>query len=331
MGQPLNAPFPKKFKPIFNYCPVIVSTNYKGGVGKTLSSRVLGQGIADPNFAWFAQDKPVLILDFDPQGNTSMRWGLLEPVPDDPYGSLKPIPHPELLGEEPNYSSVCDPWLGIIEAAREGSAFDNAMFSPVPYRTSNPMIHVLPADERLMREAQQLGKDYVPFLGQMLLNWLRSPEVAAKYSAVIIDTAPSKSNLIDAALTAATHVYIPFVPEPQSAEGVLSIIAYVSRFAQMRAAHDPLHLIGLLPNMVRRTQLHNNYLRALENEVVGKYMMTVRLNDRITYAETDSADGLPEAVTDLGDSNIAVEAKQFIRYVLERVCETSASNFPRVA
>lgn len=331
MGLPQNAPFPKKFSPLFNYVPVIVSTNYKGGVGKTLSSRVLAQGITDPNFAWFSQDKPVLVLDFDPQGNTSMRWGLLQPVPDDLYGALMPIPHPDLADETPNYSSVCDPWVGIIEAAKEKKTFDGSMVMPLPYETSNPMIHVLPADERLMRAAQQLGEEYVPYLSQMLLHWLRSPELTQKYSAVIIDTAPSKSHLIDAALMVATHVYIPFVPEPQSAEGVLSIIAYVSRFAAMRNQHDPLHLIGLLPNMVRRTQLHSNYLKALTDEVVGEYMMPVKLADRISYAETDSAGTTPGAVTDLIDSNIAVEAKHFIRYVLERVCVTSATNYPRAA
>ncbi|MCS8413192.1 ParA family protein [Pseudomonas aeruginosa] len=333
MGLPLNAPFPKKFQPVFSYCPVIVSTNYKGGVGKTLSSRVLAQGIADPVFAWFAQTKPVLILDFDPQGNSSLRWDLLQPDPNDEFGSLIPIPHPELMDESPNYSSVCDLWQVVLEKARDGAEFTGEMITPVPYQTSNPMIHVLPADERLMRQAQQLNDKYAPFLGSMLLNWLRSPEVAAKYSAVIIDTAPSKSHLIDAALTAATHVYIPFVPEPQSAEGVLSIIAYVSRFAAQRQAHDPLNLIGLLPNLVeKKTRLHRAYLKALETQVVGqKYMMPVKLERRIAYAETDSANTSPTAVTDLVDSTIATEAKRFIRYVLERVCETSATNFPRAA
>lgn len=88
-----------------------------------------------------------------------------------------------------------------------------------------------------------------------------------------------------------------------------------------------------MPNLVeKKTRLHRAYLKALETQVVGqKYMMPVKLERRIAYAETDSANTSPTAVTDLVDSTIATEAKRFIRYVLERVCETSATNFPRAA
>lgn len=48
MGQSLNAPFPKKFKPIFNYCPVIVSTNYKGGVEKPSAPASLAKALPTP-------------------------------------------------------------------------------------------------------------------------------------------------------------------------------------------------------------------------------------------------------------------------------------------
>lgn len=294
--------------------PVIVSTNHKGGVGKTTSSRVLAQSLAE--MPEFTQGKPILVIDLDPQGNTSRRWQLLDAINEGPdEGSYMPKPHPALADTTPNYSSVCDLWLNLLD---EGEAL-----MPEPYETNNPMIHVVPAYERLMFEAIALPKTDRPKLGAAMRSWLRSKEIADKYSCVIVDTQPSKTPLIDAALMAATHVYVPFIPEPQAVDGVFSIVSYLYHQSKQRGLDVPLEILGLLPNLVQNTRLHNVQLKKLEklgaHPVFGRYLMPVKLSRRIGYAETDDWESNPDQVTDLEGTNIQLEARKFARHIASRL------------
>lgn len=293
--------------------PVIVSTNYKGGVGKTTTSRVLAQGIAsDPEIN---KGKPVLIIDLDPQANTTRRWKLNTVLPD---GMVVPIPHPELRDQATSYSSICDLWLHLIGAGDP--------VAPLPYETTNPLIHIVPAHEELMSEAMLVAREKRPVLGAMLRNWLRSPELAESYCCVIIDTQPSKSPLIDAALVAATHGYIPFMPEPQAVEGVMSMITYFVRFSRQRGSDIPLRFLGLLPNMVQNTRIHNLYLHDLSKEPsYGKFLMPVSIRRRIAYAETDSHANTPGQVTDIVGSDIDIEARRFVKYLWGEVMKDAAA------
>lgn len=300
--------------------PCIVSCNYKGGVGKTTTSRVLAQALAlDKSFT---KGKPILVIDLDPQGNTSRRWQLLH---TDFNGSSYPIAHPDLDDSAPNYSSVCDLWLPLVTTAgwSDGSDVEPESLVPLPYETANKMIHVVPAHEEQMAYAMTVPMAERPLLGFALRQWLRSDEVKEAYSCVIIDTQPSKSSLIDAALAAATHVYVPFVPEPQSIEGVFSILSYIFLQQQIRGSDVPLTMLGLFPNMVTDTMLHRAHLDALKKDsVFSKYLMPVRFGRRIAYSETDDYRNTPEQVTDLTNARISEEARLFARYIVKRLSES---------
>lgn len=289
--------------------PVIAPFNYKGGVGKTLTGRVLGQTLAE--MPEFNRGKPVLFIDMDPQGNTSKRWRALRPYPD---GTMLPIDHPALADEEDRTSSVCDVWLEILTNSK------NVL--PVPYETSHPLIHVVPAHEVLMAKAMRLDEATALKLGTNLCNWLRSPEMAEKYCCAIIDTQPSKTNLVDAALRVATHAYIPFIPEPQSVEGVYSMISYLVQKRDLRGTDVSLEFLGLLPNQVRKTSLHSSQMKALQkNKEFVKHLLPVKLTQRTAYAETDDYRTRPETVTIAKGSNIEVEAKRFVKLIVNRLTE----------
>jgi chromosome partitioning protein len=295
---------------IFTHVPVLVPTNYKGGVGKTLTGRVAGQAMTE--MPTFHRGRPVLFIDLDPQGNTSRRYRLLKVLPD---GISVPIDHPHL--EQGESSSVCDLWLNILTG--------NEDLAPEPYPTADPMIHVIPAHEMLMGKAMRMDEDRAGILGTNLRKWLRQPGLVEKYCCVIIDTQPSKTNLIDAALKAATHAYIPFNPEPQSIEGLYSIISYIFAQRDLRGNDVPLHMIGLLPNDVLRTTLHSIHMKALrDHKTFSKFLMPVKLNHRIAYAETDDWRNRPDNVTTAKGSTIEREARKYAEYLVKRILEDAA-------
>jgi chromosome partitioning protein len=294
--------------------PVIAPTNYKGGVGKTTSGRVLGQEFA--LMPEVNKGKPVLFIDLDPQANTSKRWKLMRVLPS---GDCVPVPHPGIDNGENSGSSICDLWLDLLKN-KDGTPVGSAMH-PVPYATSNPLIHVVPANELLMAKAMRLDEDPAKKLGSRLRAWLRDPEIADQYCCVIIDTQPSKTNLIDAALKAATHAYIPFNPEPQAVEGLYSMVSYLA--LQERSGDIPLKILGLLPNEVRKNvRLHTKHLKLLADDpVFKKYLMPVKLFDRIQYAESDDWRNSPETVSSVDGADITVEVQKFARFVAKKLTE----------
>lgn len=297
--------------------PRVLSSIFKGGTGKTTTARVLAQAIAgDPKLCG---GKPVLMIDLDPQGNTSRRFQLLEPRED---GMSVPIPHPVLvkeneannggMSEDELRSSVCDVWRGMLGEGEE--------WAPEPYPTSNPMIHVAPANEPQLLKMMTTPEDKHILIGQKLRAWLCSEEVQSTYSYIIIDTAPGKSALNEAALYAASHCYIPFIPEPQAMEGAISMFSYIFKAQGRRPADDPLELLGFLPNMVMRTRLHRELLKDFENmPMLGKQLMPVMLRRRTAYAETDLAASNPDQVTGNSVNATSIEATRFAKYIVNKI------------
>lgn len=295
--------------------PVIVSTNHKGGVGKTTTSRALTQTLADMKD--FTNGKPILVIDLDPQGNTSSRWKAITVGAD---GTNIPVQHPALVGQDPDYSSICDLWLDMIIPGAEG-------LEPEPYPTYNPMVHVVPVHETQMLEIEAIPRGDRERMAGVMINWLRSDHIAEKYSCVIIDTQPSKNTpLNEVAILSATHVYIPFVPEPQSIQGVFSIISKLNSLQRHPIDNVQLEILGFLPNQVQRTTLHRQHMKVLTSSpVFEEYLMPVQLRRRIGYSETDDWRNLPDKVTDLKGSDIEVEVFKFASYVAKRIKASQTS------
>lgn len=263
--------------------PVIAAVNIKGGVGKTTTSLYLAQALAQDKM--FNKNKPILIIDLDPQSYMSRHWKLIRKNKID--GSSYPVTNPELNGYTPEYSSICDLWLTILNENGLNDLDESVV--PIPYDTDSELIHVVPAHETLMSLAASIslsGLQERPALGYAIRDWLRSDDIKDKYSCVIIDTPPGKSALVEAALSAATAVYIPFVPEPQPICGVLSTISYIALQQEKRRSDAPLKILGLLPNMVSNTILHTMYLKEFRNNsVLGPLIMPLQFSHSIRYMD----------------------------------------------
>lgn len=285
----------------------------KGGVGKTLTSRIFAESVAlhiCPKLT--TANNRVLVIDLDPQCNMSSRYLKMERsemMPNDLRSPYIPPMHPELekvSPSTPSYSAVTD----ILFSDRD----------PIPYETDIPHLDVVPAwgagIDQIARFESGSGHDVMAM--ERMKEWLSSPEVSAKYCLVIIDTAPALNLLTSMALRSATHVYIPYKPEPQGMQGVSVMLDVISTEAlDVRAPNDPLRLLGILPNAVdKRTTLHRDFLQYFQdNDELREYVTNCFFSDlKAHYAESDYVGRQPgDLLNSHPDSKVFLEVSAAVR------------------
>jgi chromosome partitioning protein len=161
---------------------IISFANNKGGVGKTTSALSVAHTL-------HKQGKRVLLIDADPQANTSKTFAVDHPLPG--------------LG------ALLDGKVSLTEVADEIS----------------PGFHLLRSGGDLARQEKVLGSqpDYVFALREMLA----SAGDVADY--VVIDTPPNLGPLTVASLVASHDVFIPLKPEFFANEGMAALMDMVVR------------------------------------------------------------------------------------------------------
>lgn len=155
---------------------VVAIANQKGGVGKSTTAINLGAGLA-------FQGERVLIIDLDPQGNTSSGLGIDR---------------------------------GLIEMSTYDILVDEAPVSEVLEPTSVRGLHVVPATIELAGAEIEL----VSMFSRELRLRKALDDVAEEYNFVLIDCPPSLGLLTINGLAAADEVLIPIQCEYYALEGV---------------------------------------------------------------------------------------------------------------
>ncbi len=182
---------------------IIAITNQKGGVGKTTTAVNLSAMLAE-------KGKKVLMVDLDPQGNTTSGLGC----------SVKD-------GE-----SVYDALMG------------RSNLKDCIRKTAVKKLRLIGADIRLAgAEVELVGVDRREFYLKTLLGPVRE-----EYDFILIDCPPSLSLLTINALTAADSVLIPIQCEYYALEGVTSLMNTVSRVRKTVNPH--LDIEGVLLTML---------------------------------------------------------------------------------
>ncbi len=181
----------------------IAIVNQKGGVGKTTTTVNLGASLA-------LLGNRVLIVDIDPQGNTTSGFGIDKRALEQDVYSV-------LLADVP------------VAEAIVASGVPNLDLLPATLGLAGAEIELVAVPERETRLRSGLGG------------------LAARYDYVLIDCPPSLGLLTLNALTAADEVVIPVQAEYYALEGLSQLTQVVER---VRAALNPrLRISGVLVTM----------------------------------------------------------------------------------
>ena len=230
---------------------VIAVANQKGGVGKTTTTMNLGASLA-------ASKRRALLLDLDPQGNTTTGSGVDK-------RSLALSTYDVLMGE----ASLEEAMVSIEEG---GYA-------------------LLPSNGDLTgAEVGLLGE-----IGRELRLRRALEGVRARYDYVLIDCPPALNMLTINALVAADAVMIPMQCEYYALEGLSALLDTVKK---IRAFLNPrLHVHGLLRTMCdSRNNLSNQVSQQLVRHFGSKVYATV-VPRNVRLAEAPSH-GLPALLYD---------------------------------
>ncbi len=159
---------------------IIAIANQKGGVGKTTTSINLSACIA-------AKGKQVLVIDIDPQGNTTSGYGIEK-------NELENTIYELILGD----CSIEDCILKEIF----------------------PNISILPSNVNLAAaEIELIGVEKKEYILKNEVDWVKD-----RYDFIIIDCPPSLSLLTVNAMTTADAVLVPIQCEYYALEGLSQLI-----------------------------------------------------------------------------------------------------------
>lgn len=182
---------------------IIALSNQKGGVGKTTTALNLATGLA-------ACGKRVLVIDFDPQGNTSTGFGV------------------EKANVEKNSYSLL---------------MGKSSLEEVIHKTEIPNLDVVPSTIHLSGAEVEL----VPVMARERRLKDALSGVHGHYDYVFIDCAPSLGLLTLNALTASTDVMIPLQCEFFAMEGLSQLFQTIELVKQN--LNPNLKLSGVLLTM----------------------------------------------------------------------------------
>lgn len=225
---------------------IIAIANQKGGVGKSTTSINLSSCLAE-------KGKKVLVIDIDPQGNSSSGLGIDK-------NRIENSIYEVLIDEE------------SIENCIHEDVYENLDVLPANVNLSGAEIELIDLEDR----------SYV------LKNKLDN--VKDKYDYIIIDCPPSLSILTINSLTAADSVIVPIQCEYYALEGISQLIKTIDLVKQRLNPH--LEMEGVVFTMYdSRTNLSAQVIENVKDNLQGNIYDTI-IPRNVRLAEAPSH-GLP--------------------------------------
>ena len=227
---------------------IIAIANQKGGVGKTTTSINLSASLAE-------KGKKILVIDADPQGNTTSGFGVDKNSLDNTIYEL-------ILGE---------------------CSIHDCVIKDVLKRVA-----ILPSNVNLAAaEIELIGVEKKEFILKNEVDWIKD-----QYDFIIIDCPPSLNILTINALTTADSVLVPIQCEYYALEGLSQLIHTVNLVKER--LNPELEMEGVVFTMFdSRTNLSNQVVENVKNHLnqnVYKTMIprNIRLAEAPSYGKSIS-------------------------------------------
>lgn len=252
---------------------IISFANQKGGVGKSTLCLQMAFHLSE-------QGKKVLVIDFDPQGNTSSR---LAPKDED---------------FSPNFHGTST--LNLFDEALD-------KIEPLSCPSGVDLIYSLINDSELS-ELETIDVDQALIPGENLRS------ILPQYDFVLIDCPPSLGRKLVAALSFSTHVVCPVQLSGFAVDGVEGLLTTIIGIQQN--INFELEIVGVAINKMDTSVSHEkalNYLQAEIPDLILKNIIKHRPPlDRAT------SEGIP--VWSLSYGHVAAkEVKLLLNEILEKV------------
>lgn len=254
----------------------IAICNQKGGCGKTTSSINLAAGLAYAG-------KKVLLIDLDPQGNSTIGLGIK-------------TEHRQTIAE-----LLCQ---------------EECVVKDVVQDTYIEGLHILPSDSSLavadIKLAQIQAKEFA----------LRTKLVEINYDYIIIDTSPTFGTLLTNAILAADHIVLPVGLDFFNLAGMQSFVDTINRTNKKvgQLVNHRAEILGVLFTFFKMSTNHSKKIFDAINELFGEKVFKTKIPENVRLKESQEAakaifDFAPNCSSAIAYRDLTKELEERLSYV----------------
>lgn len=231
---------------------IITIANQKGGVAKTTTAINLSAALGQLG-------KKILIVDLDPQGNTTTGYGITA----EQKKQLDFTTYDVIMG-------LARPAEAVL-----ATKFQNVSVMPATVELSEAELRLLQIADKTAAGAKSMQ------LRKALL------QIKDDYDIIIIDTLPSLGVLALNALAACDAVIIPMQCEPYSLEGVSELFATIKRVK--KGMNKSLDIMGIVFTMTdKRLMINREVMKTIRRKLPADAIFATEIPRNVKIAEAPS-------------------------------------------